>query len=241
LIDEFILGPNGLGNPNVSGFYLDDGWTNYSAPIQPWQPKEGFCDHSPIGGATEEDYYCAEDMGLTQADTTAITDAWRETMSAVHEAINAHGGWSWDQFHGISTPNKESCTGFFRDACSPGHPRYESEVVMHTLSWNGKLLNLTNDLVTFLLVRGDYAWIGYTWSGCSSGSEPAGGGGHPYEFPTEFKRDYGVPLGQCLETGNKSNVFQRQFSKVVVTMNCETYTARIDMKKSYSQSELVKN
>jgi hypothetical protein len=39
---------------------------NTSSPIAPWQPKEGFCDHSPIGGATEEDLYCTADMGLTQ-------------------------------------------------------------------------------------------------------------------------------------------------------------------------------
>ena len=35
-------------------------------PVQNWEPKEGFCDHSPIGGATEEDFYCTADMGLTQ-------------------------------------------------------------------------------------------------------------------------------------------------------------------------------
>jgi hypothetical protein len=25
LINDFLLGPTGLGNPNISGFYLDDG------------------------------------------------------------------------------------------------------------------------------------------------------------------------------------------------------------------------
>ena len=85
-INDFVLGPTGLANPNVSGFYFDDGWANTSQvlqqpgrplaactisvcivvclsvflcgavtaqAIQPWMPKEGFCDHSPIGGATE--------------------------------------------------------------------------------------------------------------------------------------------------------------------------------------------
>ncbi len=29
-INDFVLGPTGLGNPNVSGFYFDDGWANTS-------------------------------------------------------------------------------------------------------------------------------------------------------------------------------------------------------------------
>jgi hypothetical protein len=119
MVEHFVLGPTGLGNANVSGFYfgacccrcrcrcpregacrcgqrgcglacaLDDGWTNTSAAIQPWQPKEGFCDHSPIGGATEEDFNCAADMGLTQDDTTAIFNGWRATINAVNEAVLA--------------------------------------------------------------------------------------------------------------------------------------------------------
>lgn len=91
LVNEFVMGPTGLGNPNISGapcfviarrhprhpqtvfstscdayaasllttptaatagVYLDDGWANTSQPVLPWQPSEGFCDHSPIGGPT---------------------------------------------------------------------------------------------------------------------------------------------------------------------------------------------
>jgi hypothetical protein len=35
LLDTVILNDKtGLGNPNIHGFYLDDGWTNYSAPVR---------------------------------------------------------------------------------------------------------------------------------------------------------------------------------------------------------------
>ena len=82
LINEFLLGPTGLGDPNIDGFYIDDAWCGhvaglwrgadaihamrrwpYQQPVQSWEPPQGFCDHSPIGGATEEDYYCTQDMG----------------------------------------------------------------------------------------------------------------------------------------------------------------------------------
>lgn len=65
----------------------DDGWANTSQAIQPWQPKVGFCDHSPIGGATEEDVHCTEDMGLVQQDTTDITNNWRQTIDDVQDAV----------------------------------------------------------------------------------------------------------------------------------------------------------
>jgi hypothetical protein len=41
---------------------------------------------SKIGGATEEDFYCAVDMGLTQADTTKLTQEHDKTMNAVFDA-----------------------------------------------------------------------------------------------------------------------------------------------------------
>ncbi len=28
IINDFVMGPTGMGNPDVSGFYFDDGWTN---------------------------------------------------------------------------------------------------------------------------------------------------------------------------------------------------------------------
>ena len=43
IIKEVVLGPLGLGNPHVDGFYFDDGWTNQASPILPWMPKEVWC------------------------------------------------------------------------------------------------------------------------------------------------------------------------------------------------------
>ena len=163
LINEHLLGPTGLGNAAVHGFYVDDGWSNTSQPIAPWMPKEGFCDHGPIGGATEEDLYCSEDMGLTQADTTAIADNWRLTMSTAAAAIQANNGWAWYMFTNGAPPDVASCTSYFRGAGN--NLRDVALLYQWSASRSYPLTNVDFDLASFMLVRGDYAWIGYSWIG----------------------------------------------------------------------------
>ena len=68
-------------------------------------PPEGFCDHSQIGGPSEENFYCTADMGLTQADTTAISDGWMETMDIVRQVVIGAGSWGWAFFESLSMPS----------------------------------------------------------------------------------------------------------------------------------------
>ena len=108
LINEHVLGPTGIGNPNVSAIYLDDSWSNSTNPRKctangtgpPGSgPAPGVrkgacdCDSSPFGGPTEESYYCVQDMGLTQAETTAITDGWKKTMQVLQDRVIKAGAW----------------------------------------------------------------------------------------------------------------------------------------------------
>jgi len=54
-------------------------------------------------------------MGLSQADTTAITDNWRETMQQAAAAIQANGGWAWYMFTDSTAPaSQASCAAYFR-------------------------------------------------------------------------------------------------------------------------------
>ena len=44
-------------------------------------PSYKQCDMYATGGATEEDYYCVQDMGLTAADVEAIHTGWAGEIS----------------------------------------------------------------------------------------------------------------------------------------------------------------
>ena len=63
---------------------------------------------------------------------------------------------------------------------------------------------LKEDLANFLLVRGDYAYLGHGWLGCSKF----------YHFPPELNADYGTPTGLCSETAAGSGVFVREWTKL---------------------------
>jgi len=196
------------------------------AQVLPWEPQpNGFCDHSPIGGPTEENAHCVEDMGLVQANTTAIRAAWAANMQAVQAAVLAHGGFAWAYFKQESTPTKgnaSACAAFFREACAPNSSTYASTLLLeYTQPKTYPLVAFSQDLATFLLVRGPYAYLGYAWVGCDV----------QYDFPEALSLDYGVPSsGQCTETAPGSGVFERAWTHADVQFDCNTWTPTINMK-----------
>ncbi len=231
LISKFVMGPTGLASGAIDGFFLDDGWTNIST-------GSNACDGSPVGGPSEVDSFCAGDIGLTQADTTAITSGWQTTLNAVHREVLAAGGFTWPQFVQIGTPANDTatCTAFFREACGPTG-KYLNSAVLHTFTEKtGRIFDplpaFEQDLAAFLLLRGPHAWIGYAWNGCSFGANPAGGRqNQSFSFPDRLDSDYGVPVpltGGCTETvPGISGVFTRTWSRAHVQFDCQTWAGSI--------------
>lgn len=223
LVNTFVLGPLGLGNENISGIFLDDGWTNTSHAVLPWEPQpEGYCDHSPIGGATEEDSFCVEDMGLVQADTTAITDAHDATMAAVEAAVLAAGGFAWQYLTSTQLPVGPGpvCSNFFRDAAG-----WSTRAAL-MMSWNWPntsaptLPYVMEDIAAFLLLRGPYAWLGFGWSGCLT----------YYPFPDELYMDVGTPIAPFHETvPGASNVFVRNYTNAFVSFDCNVWVGNVTL------------
>ena len=212
-----ILGPTALGNPNISGFYLDDEWYNTST----FGPNS--CSGSSVGGPTEEDMHCLEDMGVADVDfTTATTDAWCATRQRIEASVLANEGWIWQMFVNFKTPDKASCASTLRQQCSAGvSSTYYNSTIYHALTFDrGSPSNLTNfnqDLAVFLLLRGEYAFLGYGWIGC---------GAH-YAFPDALKGNYGQPLNLCSETAPNSGVFTREWSNAKISMDCNTYVGTV--------------
>jgi hypothetical protein len=207
LIDDFVMGPLGVGSPAVHGVYLDDAFANVTDPVD--APD---CASSPIGGPTEVNVNCIADTGLTQAQTTAIADGWRGTMLALQTRLLDAGAFAWAYFTETATPAKGAvCRAFFRENDLFGL------ALMMQLNSNMSDASVLRDVAAFLLVRGPYAWLGHGWQGCSTT-----GPGAP---PAALLADYGVPLDNLTEIA--TGVFQRHWSRATVRMDCEAWEGSI--------------
>ncbi len=62
--------------------------------------------------------------------------------------------------------------------------------------------------------------MGHGWLGCS----------RDYAFPEELNADYGTPVDKlCKETAPNSGVFEREWTKASVKMECATFKGTITM------------
>jgi hypothetical protein len=77
-VDEYLFGPTGAGNPNISGFYFDDHWT--------------------MSGPSEMDGHAASDMGLSNADLTELVSSFNWIQAKAYSEILKRGKFSWNQF-----------------------------------------------------------------------------------------------------------------------------------------------
>ena len=119
-----------------------------------------------------------------------------------------------------------ACSGYFRANDTRAYARAAIQMSMaHTVSRacahcaaNYTYTSPMEDLATFLLVRGEYAWLGAGWAGCNA--YPA--------FYAGFERDYGMPIDSTY-TEVKSGVFARRWTKAHVSFDCNSYKGTIAM------------
>ncbi len=213
--DEYMFGPTGLGNPGVSGYYIDDSWGAH--------------------GPSEMDGNAVIDMGLSAADVTEITNAYLALTAQVYARVLSSGKFIWDQFlnHDPYAPlngdcpqpwvRKASCATDLQTLCS-ATAQPQSRALLYGMSPGSctgtdpsHLTMVDEDIANFLLVRGPYAYLGTGWSGCNK----------RFERPPQFDLEVGEPLGFCAETAAGSGVFSRSYTKVTVSMDCATFTPTI--------------
>ena len=245
LVDEFVLGAeSGLGNPAIDGYYFDDSW--HAAPATPPKAPWGACSSSPVGGASEEDGFCSLDMGLTAANVADIKAGWTLTADAAKAAVLANKGFTWGAsslFVGTGARVRQSslpyapqnvtttCMADLRGHCVPRNQSswasgaFIFELTRKTFEDPFPLPFVTQDVAMFLLTRGPFAWLGHNWMGCLGDEDT------PFLRPGELDVDYGVPLDDyCMETAPGSGIFQREWSKVHVEMDCNSFTATLNAK-----------
>jgi hypothetical protein len=116
---------------------------------------------------------------------------------------------------------RAACAASLRRLCNASSPT-QTRAMAYGLSGSpdARDPDLMQDLASFLLIRGPYAWLGWGWVGCSVN----------YFFPPEFNADYGEPTGLCRETAPGSEIFTRDFSKSTVQMDCHSWKGAITMK-----------
>ena len=139
------------------------------------------------------------------------------------------------------------CSEWHRRYCGAHSPFNEIALMMgytqagpgQHLTANGSLPYPEQDIASFLLVRGSFAWLGYGYQGCADAFDKDGtfedrpwaekgyGAWHPL-----LDSDFGEPVSgkQCHETSPGSGVFEREFTKATVSLDCKGWTAKFEFK-----------
>jgi hypothetical protein len=211
LIHHYALNIEGGGSDLIDGLFFDDYWF--------------------IGGPSEVEAHALHDMGIGPGELIAITDAYHSNMRAIQAAVIAAGKFSWQLLWSIGGTcagpivRRDVCAEDLRLMCRPDSPA-QTRAIMAGFAPGGcktdpeHLEDFDADLANFLLIRGDYAWLGHAWLGCS----------RTYVSPPGLHVDYGTPLGLCQETAPDSRVFVREWTRATVSMDCTTWTPHIAMK-----------
>mmetsp|Transcript_46647 Transcript_46647/g.77151 ORF Transcript_46647/g.77151 Transcript_46647/m.77151 type:complete len:468 (+) Transcript_46647:131-1534(+) len=241
LVEELVLGSRyGLGNASISGFYLDD-WYTADGPteVNSFFEGTGFAHRGQEVG----DLYVAwkETVWQAQQRVIAVGGFTWNNINCQLDSNPGYGGAPVDcppcgltKSEGyphadtnVSAPAKpqrltqakEHCASWLRVACQEGSvlPRMPL-LLSFTRNDDGRQFPLpspTQDVATFLLVRGPYAWLGYGWLGCID----------KYERPNALDVPVGVPLDTCHEVSD--GVFTRRWSNATVSMDCNAWHGSI--------------
>jgi len=83
----------------------------------------------------------------------------------------------------------------------------------------------TDYTAEFLLTRGPYAMLGYSWCGCTNGEQMR-------PRAAEWDEEFGQPVGEaaCQETSPGSGVYERQWTRATVQWDCNAGHGNITRK-----------
>lgn len=201
-IEDYIFAElDGLGNPLISGLYIDNVWDGGSDVDR---------------GPSEVNTHWKADTGFSDADVTEMIAAYRWVADRTYATVLARGKFLWNQFLNNDAkcvscgdcPNpwvtQGSCATNLRSYCNESGPLH-TRAMMYGLSgasdkamvynWTD-LSNLEQDVANFLLIRGDHAYLTCGWAPCAI---KIGWN------TTLFDADYGDPVdATCHETAPNS-------------------------------------
>ena len=174
---------------------------------------------------SELDSHQAADLGLSEAETAAIAQAYQSNFAYVYAELTRRGAYTEQQFTAVSPPgNSKQCEsllgGTLGCSNSGGNP---PSLLVRMEDSNPRL-----SFATYLLGRGDYGFFGHTWQGCGSPDVNQRTTYPPWHSEL-YDADWGVPLEGCRETATGSGVFERRWSKSYVSLDCSSLSVNLTL------------
>jgi hypothetical protein len=182
-------------------------------------------DSMTMGGPTEESSYYIADTGASPEEIAEQVFAYRESMYQLTKKVVPMGGFWWQLMDGggmqvNEAPSATACKAALRKTCiganASATPTSWNRLQMYNVPNGGSGVTaqgFTDYTAEFLLTRGPYAMVGYSWCGCTNGAQMR-------PRAAEWDEDFGEPTNVCKETGSDSGVFVRDWSEATVEWNC---------------------
>jgi len=175
-------------------------------------------------GPTEEDSNYIADTGASPASMAAQVDAYHESMNQLISTVIPLGGFYWQLMDtggaklnkNNVTANTTVCTSVLRSACVANYSGW-NRFQMYQIPSGGRgftAQTFTDYTAEFLLTRGPYSILGYTWGGCTNNDQT-------WPFAPDWTVDYGVPTdAHCTESPAGSGTFVREWTHATVSWDC---------------------
>lgn len=170
------------------------------------------------------------DTGLTAAEMQQQVAAYRANMARLNRAAVEAGGFTYMMITGrgpqvrhLGPDGATECAAHLRSFCSDTAtpPGAWSTAHNYLVDPTDALANATQYTSEFLLSRGPFAWIGYSWLGC---------GGTDWPRPDLWDVDFGDPSAPCAESSAGTGVFRRDYAHATVEWDCTLGKGQITMK-----------
>jgi hypothetical protein len=191
------------------------------------------------------------DTGSSPADMLAHVTAFHANIARLQRAVVDRKGFYWQMVQGkgpkvrpIAGTNDTchaktrqipatQCASTLREWCTPDPAPWQVAHVYFVCPMEMANASTARDATAeFLLTRGYFAWIGYSWMGCfpMPTHAPFKNGTWLRPRPVLWDADYGGrPTGPCKETAPASGVFRRAYPNAEVEWNCNTGSGDIQM------------
>lgn len=189
-------------------------------------------DSMKITGPTEEDKNYIADTGASPAEMQAQVDAYQDTIQKLREKLIPLGGFYWQLMDSRGaelnqdinkTMDAATCKSFLQARCVANSSAWK-KFQLYNIPHGGTGVTaqgFTDYTAEFLLTRGPYAILGYSWCGCTNGAQ---------ERPraAEWDEDFGEPVDEhCVASDAASGVYKREYSKATVTWDCNAGHGKI--------------